>query len=445
MNFDFPIEKIELNFIHKGTLKIEITFNGKLLDAQLPVVITEFDDSNQLKIKFTKQDPADTESNAILDYFKVNGGNFNAWFKTIKYEVDKPSHPGVDNLINNGYFGYIGELLIEFDQCNDLLKQAAWLIAENEFTPVKWPLKGDNFRKKDFDTLCRDSLYMFTGCQPPRLEEISKFVEQLNIGETSSPVQLLDAKEKIEAWINRSARINLKNFNSMNYFTISNGVTESLSNVLCSTEVLYMNEKMYYHNREFLEDKNVTIKDLEVDNLDKNSTILMELPSPWYDTHSQIEIIKKAKQANCHVALDLTWLPLVDIDIEFDLDLVDEIFFSMNKGWPIQQLRPAFRWSKKRINDSPTFDTEYGMYPKVPVNVFMKLIDQFEIDYTYNQHKTNHRNICKKFDLAPTEVLWFTKHKNVMHDHRHYISNHFYLDDFVCVVNLLNHKDKYFW
>ena len=444
MNFDFFIQDINFKFDIRGKGDIKLFFNGTHVDNCH--VTKNIKENNVVEIMFSKDDPSDVDSYAILEQVFINGFDCVDRFKELEYHIDKSKHTIVDSVIpNNLYFGYIGCMTFALEHKNDLLSQAAWLLADKEFTPVKWPLKGDNFRKKDFNTLCRDSLYMFTGCQPPRSEEISKFVEQLKIGEISSPIQLLDAKEKIQAWINRSTRINLKNFNFMKHFTVSNGVTESLSNVLCSNEVLYMNKKMYYHNREFLEDKTVTIKDLEVDNLDKNSTVLIELPSPWYDTYSQIEIIKKAKQANCHVALDLTWLPLVDIDIEFDLDLVDEIFFSMNKGWPIQQLRPAFRWSKKRSNDSQTFDTEYGMYPKVPVNVFMKLIDQFEIDYTYNQHKTNHRNICKKFDLAPTEVLWFTKHKNVMHDHRHYISNHFYLDDFVCVVNLLNHKDKYFW
>ena len=444
MNFDFFIQDINFKFDIRGKGDIKLFFNGTHVDNFH--VTKNIKENNVVEIMFSKDDPSDVDSYAILEQVFINGFDCVDRFKEIEYHIDKSKHIIADNVIpNNLYFGYIGRMTFALEHKSDLLSQAAWLLADKEFTPVKWPLKGDNFRKKDFDTLCRDSLYMFTGCQPPHSEEISKFVEHLKIGETSSPVQLLDAKEKIQAWINRSARINLKNFNSVNHFTVSNGVTESLSNVLCSNKVLYMNKKMYCHNREFLEDKNVTIKDLHVENLDKNSTVLMELPSPWYDTHTQIEIIKKAKQANCHVAIDLTWLPLVDIDIELDLDLVDEIFFSMNKTWPIQQLRPAFRWSKKRINDSQTIGTEYGTYPKVPVNVFMKLIDQFEIDYTYNQHKTNHSNICKKFDLEPTEMLWFTKHKNVMHDHRHYISNHFYLDDFVCAVNLLNHKDKYFW
>jgi hypothetical protein len=440
MKFDFNIQKVEFKFKTFGTGKVELLINGEQAkDINLSK-------KNIIKINFTKDDPSDVSSYALIDGIIINGYDLKENFKALDYVIDTNKHKVEKTIINNNlYLGYVGFMEFPIEHKNDQLSQAAWLLADKEFTPVNWPLKGDNVRKKDFDTLCRDSLHMFTGCQPPHSEEISKFVEHLKIGETSSPVQLLDAKEKIQAWINKSTRINLKNFNSVNHFTVSNGVTESLSNVLCSNKVLYMNKKMHFHNREFLEDKNVTIKDLHVDNLDKNSTVLMELPSPWYDTHTQIEIIKKAKQANCHVAIDLTWLPLVDIDIDLDLDLVDEIFFSMNKTWSIQQLRPAFRWSKKRINDSQTFDTEYGTYPKVPVNVFMKLIDQFEIDYTYNRHKTNHSNICKKFDLEPTEVLWFTKHKNVMHDDRHYISNHFYLDDFVCAVNLLNHKDKYFW
>ena len=49
------------------------------------------------------------------------------------------------------------------------------------------------------------------------------------------------------------------------------------------------------------------------------------------------------------IALDLTWLPISNEKIHLDLDGIDQIFFSMNKTWPIDDLRPAYRWSRNKI------------------------------------------------------------------------------------------------
>ena len=105
--------------------------------------------------------------------------------------------------------------------------------------------------------------------------------------------------------------------------------------------------------------------------------VLLEYPSPWYTNQELDDVIKQAKDKKAKIALDLTWLPVATDEIKLDLNGIDQIFFSMNKAWPIHDLRPAFRWSRERINDRQTFDYEIGMYPKTSVNMFMKLIDKF--------------------------------------------------------------------
>ena len=102
------------------------------------------------------------------------------------------------------------------------------------------------------------------------------------------------------------------------------------------------------------------------------------------------------------------------------------------------------RWSRHRINDSQTFDSEVSIYPKVPVNVLLKLIDIFQFDYTFDKYIENHKEICKTFSLQTTPVLWFTTHDDVTHNEE-IAESHFFLDDFVCVVKLLQHKDYFFW
>ena len=173
--------------------------------------------------------------------------------------------------------------------------------------------------------------------------------------------------------------------------------------------------------------------------------VLIELPSPWYNTNMLMEKIKEAKNKDCRVALDLTWMPASNDAIHLDLDLVDQIFLSMNKTWPIHDVRPAFRWSKRRINDSQTFQYEFCSYPKVGANVFMKLLEKFPFDYAYDKYKTPAEQIRRTFDLEPTSVLWFTRNDLYTHDPAEHISRHYYLDDFVCIRKLLDFKGKYFW
>ena len=202
---------------------------------------------------------------------------------------------------------------------------------------------------------------------------------------------------------------------------------------------------MYYFHGEILQDKKNTIKDVFNDSILEGSTVLFELPSPWYSTDKILDKIKEAKDKNCKIALDLTWLPATNESIDIDVALVDQIFFSMNKTWPIHDLRPAFRWSKERVNDAQTFQYEYCSYPKVAANMFMKLIEKFELDFVYDKYKQSAEQICKTFQLQPTSVLWFTKHNDIKHDTNEYISKYYFLDDFVCIRKLLDFKDKYFW
>lgn len=445
MNLDFPIEQIKFDFLLAGTGSVKIKLNDKFIEGHL-IEGQDLEIKNNITIYFTKNDASDESSFAKLNNFFINGGNFAHDIKSIAYQVDKTKHPdGPSALENNHYFGYIGSLSIEVNQTDSLLRKAAWIIADKEFEYVKWPLRGDNYRTKDFKTVHRDARYMFIGSLAPDNREINNIINNSNIGELRRPLNTKEDRKKIEEWINNSTRINLQGFGQLKHFTFSQGILDSLNSFITSTDLLYMPKKIYYFHREILQDKKITIKDVFNDSIAHDSTLLFELPSPWYATNEILEKIKEAKEKNCKIALDLTWLPATNTSIDLDLDMVDQIFFSMNKTWPIHDLRPAFRWSKQRVNDAQTFQYDYCSYPKVAANMFMKLIDQIELDFVYNKYKQSADQICKLFQLTPTTVLWFTKHHSVKHDKNKYISPHYFLDDFVCIRKLLDFKGKYFW
>lgn len=442
MKFDFPIKDIRFEFECRGSAKVNLFCNGKKYPEHF---ITDLKDTNKFTIEFTKDDPADENSFARLMSVLINGYCFKDDFKNLTHEVDQKLHKeSPEKIANNLYFGYVGQTKFSISHKNDPLTNAAWLLANNEFEHVKYPLKGDNYREKNLHNILRDTKYMFVGSLAPRCEEIMDSINSLELKDLRLPLRTTD-RFQIENWINESSRINFKNFDKMKHFTYANGIVDCLNSFISDTEVLYLPNKVYYFYRELLADKKVEIRDLLDDPIEENSKVLLELPAPWYETKDLLEKIKEAKSKNCLVALDLTWLPISRDHIQLDLNQVDQIFFSMNKTWPIQDFRPAFRWSKARINDAQTFQWDHCTYPKISANVFMHLIEQFELDYVYKKYQPMAVDIMKHFDLTPTSVLWFTRHEDIRHDAENPIWPYYYLDDFVCLRKLFDFKGKYFW
>ena len=444
MKFDFPIESVEYEFELKGDCKIDITINeravtGNVIHGHL------LKGHNALKINFTKSDPTDTDSYATLKQFKVNDGDFLDQVKAIEYTIDQTKHNDAnDKIENNLYFGYIGSMEIILEQTNDPLRKAAWTIADKEFEYTKWPIKGNKHRSKDFETIFRDAKFMYTGSTPPKSKAITNVVNETKLADLRGPCTS-DIDSKLWDWISKSPRIKMYG-EPFRHFTFSNGVSDSLESfVRKSRRVIMMPEKMYHIHGEIFDDTDLIRLDPFQKPIPLYADVLLEYPSPWYTNQELDDVIKQAKDKKAKIALDLTWLPVATDEIKLDLNGIDQIFFSMNKAWPIHDLRPAFRWSRERINDRQTFDYEIGMYPKTSVNMFMKLIDKFSFDHIYETVKDARAEIMKTFKLEPTSVLWFTKHESAKHDEKGHISKHYFLDEFVCIQKLLDFKDKYFW
>ena len=442
MHFDFPIKHIKFEFECSGTGEIKLFCNGEYYQTN---EIIEFNDQNEIIIQFLKKDPADKNSFAELKNVLINGFSFTENFKSIQHEIDNKYHQNSPTHIsNNLYFGYVGQTKFTITHKNDSLTNAAWTIANNEFEYVKSPLKGDNYREKNLHNILRDTKYMFVGSLAPNCEEIVNSINKLSLKELRMPLKVND-RLHIERWINGSSRIRFNNFDSMEHFTYANGIVDCLNSFISDAEILYLPTKAYYFYRELLQGKDVTIKDLLNDEIEENSKVILELPAPWYKTEDLKKKIKEAKLKNCTIAVDLTWLPVSNDTIELDLNDVDQIFFSMNKTWPIQDFRPAFRWSKTRINDAQTFQWDHCTYPKISANVFMNLTRSYELDYVYKKYKSIAVNLMSRFNLHPTSVLWFTLHEDVNHNAKNPIWPYYYLDDFVCLRKLFDFHGKYFW
>ena len=444
--FDYPIENIRFNFKLVGGGFLACSWNGKMLtpNPEYNISAEQIEKENTLSIAFAKFNPADEDSYATLQYFMINGGNFKSSIEKQQYKIDRHLHPDAEEEIQfDGYFGYVGRLEIRINQGNDLLKKAAWTIADKEFEYTKWPIKGNKHRNKNFETIHRDAKFMYTGSTPPLSKAITKVVNDTKVKDLRDPLHN-DAESKIISWISKSERVKIDG-EPFKHFTFSNGVSDSLESFVRNSRVIMMPPKMYHMHGELFDETDLIRLDPFKRPIPLYANVLLEYPSPWYTNEELDDLIKLAKGKKAKIALDLTWLPVATDKIQLDLNGIDQIFFSMNKAWPIHDFRPAFRWSRDRINDRQTFDYETGMYPKTSANMFMQLIDKFTFGHIFNTVKDSRAEIMQTFNLEPTSVLWFTKHESAEHDEKGHISKHYFLDEFVCIQKLLDFKGKYFW
>jgi len=443
MKFDFFIKNVHFKFAVHGKGNVRLIFNGKRIkNFRISKNIKKI---NTVQIIFSKENPADVKSFAVLERVDINGFNCVEKFKTLSYKIDRSKHNVKNAIINNNlYFGYVGSMTFQLEHTNDLLSQAAWILANNEFNPVKWPKKGNNFQIKDLETVSSNAKFMFTGVHNLQIQKIQNAFENKTIKELRKPLKLTESRLQLENWMKKSKRFKLRNLEKFKNFTLTLGVHESLQSFINRATTLHIPGKSFEGNGEMLEQKNIKVLGLNENKFYPASSVLLEIPAPWYNTKKLLELIDKAKKQKCKIAVDATWLCMSNEKIDIDLNDVDEFYFSMNKAWPLgDDLRPGFRWSRDKINDASTFSTVNCSYPKLGFQIFFDLIKKFSIDWVYNSYRKDAKTLIKTFDLENTNILWFAKNKQK--NQKNTIGPHYDLDEFVSLVNLLKFKNKYFW
>ena len=230
MDINFPINKIEFKLNIVGKCKLVCMFNGNEVDVSQPVVLDNLEDHNTFFLQFNKY-PAD-DSFAVLEYFRINGiSDHLEWFKAHPFSIDRTIHADSDDMTipNNAYFGYNGSMQIDISNKHIKLTEAAWLLADNEFEHIKYPLREGVYRNKNFATMQRDARYMFTGSLAPANENINNAINSVDIASLRRPFDLPTDRQKIESWLGESKRVDLVGLDQLEHFSFSAGNLDSLT------------------------------------------------------------------------------------------------------------------------------------------------------------------------------------------------------------------------
>lgn len=81
------------------------------------------------------------------------------------------------------------------------------------------------------------------------------------------------------------------------------------------------------------------------------------------------------------------------------------IAFSLSKGFGVNLFRTGFLFSKDKI---PALETwlHYNYHNMVSISVARRIIDTFPVDYTYNRFRDTQLEICREYDLNPSDCVF---------------------------------------
>ena len=438
---------------------------------------------NNLKIIFNKDDPSDTSSYAVIKDVSINNTDFTEFFKTLNYTVDQTQHPKTEKTIkNNCYFGYIGELTWEFTNNiidvqakesynkkltnnkelslyewtkndknytpEDFIHYASWLIAKKEHEEsIAYDPRLHLDKPNSYDEIKNRARLMYTGVYAPRDPAIEKLISSLTVEELRKQIDVNDFSITIKRWFEKSKLISILGVDTLQNLTFGNGVSDFIFSLINKSKKRFgILDNTYYYNFDMLDSKKSTIFDV-VHPLEcqEGETVLIEYPSPHYSTDELNDIIKKCISNKCYLAIDLTLLPITNQSIEIDLTPFNEIYFSMNKALPIDDLRSAIRFSKTKIHDHYSIMQQQRYYNRIGANLFLNFINNFDLDYVYNKHNGNIDDINITFNLTKTNLLWLSKSSEYKNPIDHMPSKHYNFNKLISISRLIENKDKFFW
>lgn len=325
------------------------------------------------------------------------------------------------------------------------LNQASWLIAVSEHQgSTNYDSRLHLDKPNTYDDIKNRARLMYTGIYAPRDPSIEKLISSLSVKELRKEININEFSNTIKNWFKKSNLISILGVDKLQNLTLGNGASDFIFSLINRSKNKFgILKNTYYNTFDMLDQYQLTVT--HPLNCKKGQTVLIEYPSPHYSVTELKNIIKKCVNKECYLTIDLTLLPITNQKIEIDLTPFNEIYFSMHKALPIDDFRSAIRFSKTKINDHYSIMQQQRYYNRVGANLFLKFINNFELDYVYNKHNDNINSINKTFKLTKTNLLWLSKSSNYKNPVDHMPSKYYNFNELISISRLIENKDKFFW
>ena len=215
-------------------------------------------------------------------------------------------------------------------------------------------------------------------------------------------------KQEMQDWLQASTLNQIKGLESFDRVDIIQGCTQFIDNLYMQGQPQVIVGDYRYHDR-------LGNWGTRPGLLKEGVPLIIAMPFPSTGAvHTQMEdILDEARNKGIDVHVDGAWFTCCR-GINFDLShpSIKSVAISLSKGLGLGWNRVGLRWTRQTHTDSITIQNDFRMNMRAPVMIGLHFIRQLPPDYLWNKYREIYNQICKDFELEPTNSIYLALKNN---------------------------------
>lgn len=244
------------------------------------------------------------------------------------------------------------------------------------------------------------------------VEILVPFDKNFTFSERLLPINILH--KNFNKWISK----NITGLENLENRYVTNGNTNFIDQVLLDTKpnriVTLKNDYSYYTHIS----KALKIEKLEIDldqltDLKSTDLFFISVPFSWDGNNLYGQrVIDYCCQNKIQLAIDVAYAGTTS-DFKINIPNNENVFlgFTFSKTFGIPYNRIGVCYSSNKIAGLETMNS-IGYVNLSGVNIVNRLLKIYPINYLYNKYYVTYLEVCKEFNLTPSECILFAYDKN---------------------------------
>jgi hypothetical protein len=155
--------------------------------------------------------------------------------------------------------------------------------------------------------------------------------------------------------------------------------------------------------------------------LQKGDAVIVSVPfSATGNIHSLYDwLIETCNERDIPVFVDCAFFgACYNIEVDLSKSCINTVAFSTTKGLSASNYRSGICFTKRNGNDcSLDINTQFQNSIHLNIGIALELMKQFSPDTLANEYKTKQLQICKKFNLTPSNTIQLALGNNEWQDY----------------------------
>ena len=212
-------------------------------------------------------------------------------------------------------------------------------------------------------------------------------------------------KKTYHDWILSSKLFKIHGLDSFEHRYITNGVTEAFN------DFYYLNKKIYVLHGEYNyhDDLGITVLQ-DIKHIPSYSALIVSYPfSASGNVHKDWNsIIETCEERAIKVFIDCCFFGIAAVqDLDLSSESITHVAFSLSKSFSTGGIRTGILYSRHN-NNTPLRVQDRHWYTQMAGQSFhSELMQNFDPDYIYNKYRETQLEVCKDFDITPSDTVIF--------------------------------------